>query len=133
MFSAEDTVLHLAVHQCYSHVARITLKRIYNFAAFIHEHSEQIDWECIVERSQHYRIATPVMTALRLCEQLYSIHAQRYVIEQLLPAYSGQQMEMLTYFSEHNSSKSSGYLFLIPGFMNEVSYLLARVFPPRNF
>jgi hypothetical protein len=69
-FSLEDDIIFNCVH-ILRHLGILPLKNFCDLSNILSKYSERIDWDAIIERSEHYNVSRPVYIVLLLMQTLF--------------------------------------------------------------
>ncbi len=116
--TAEDTVIHVAVHMTVNHQCGFwAIRSMMDLALTINK--RQIQWETVAERARQWRVSNAVWVALQLLQQLFGVAGLQDILKKLHPTFwQRRNLQKLVnpesvILGEDLSSGRTRYLFLL--------------------
>ncbi len=137
--SAEDTVIHIAVHMTVNHQCGFwAIRSLMDLALTANKRT--IDWDIVANRSKQWRVSNAVWLALQLLQQLFGVPELEGILKKLHPAYwQCQYLQTLitpesVILGEDLRSGRMRYLFLLllVDRKRDMGRLAFRTFWPEN-
>ena len=89
--SAEDTIIHLAVHLAVNHqFGRAVIRSLLDIA--MTAQARQVDWKLVAQRARQWRVGVAVWLTLSLLEALFAVENVETALVQLRPSRARRRM-----------------------------------------